>query len=239
MRLLTICPSRDRPELCKRMLESFDTTKTQSDTEIIVYVAEDDPQLGQYKELLKNRLHIIGVRRQLVKVLNHISCELYPDIPFYQEVNDDHIYRTQDWDRMLVRQIELQGNGWGISFGNDLMTNEPWHIVRHPSAAVISGNIVRTLGYFVLPELDHLFTDTYLRDIGEGINSYYRRIDIIIEHCHWISKKAEMDDNYKMVYSQESYIKARKIYYTWQKYQKSIDIDKLLKARKETCYVRQ
>ena len=231
MKLLTICPSCNRPELCKRMLDSFDATKTE-DTDIVVYVAIDDPQIGKYEDLLNGRLHIFAPRRSLVKALNYVSCGEYPDVSYYQEVNDDHIYRTPGWDKVLIDTIEKQGNGWGISFGNDLMTNEPWEVARHPSAAVISGNIVRVLKCFVLPTLDHLFTDTYLRDIGEGIGAYYRHKDIIIEHCHFISNKARMDDNYRYIYSQLSYRQARKKYYTWFRHDKRFDIQKIAEARK-------
>lgn len=230
MKLLTICPSRDRPELCKRMLDSFDATKT-LDSEILVYVSIDDPQIGKYEELLNGRLHIFGPRRHLVKVLNYVSTELYPDVPFYQEVNDDHIYRTIGWDEQLIDIIKRNGRGWGLACGNDLMTNEPWHIARHPSAALISGNIVRTLGCFVWPELDHLHTDKYLRDIASGIGSYYHLEKVIIEHLHWVSKKSQMDDNYRWVYSAESYAQANRIYHKWSKYQKQIDIEKIRQVR--------
>jgi len=231
MKLLSICPSRDRPELCKRMLESFDLTKSEG-TEILVYVSIDDPQIGKYEDLLNGRLHIFGPRRNLVQVLNYVSCELYPDIEFYQEVNDDHTYRTKDWDKELIQAIEVKGKGWGIACGNDLMTNEPWEVARHPSAALVSGNIIRTLGYFVYPEIEHLYTDTYLRDVAEGIESLFRLEDIVIEHCHFISNKAVKDDNYNQVYSSESYIYSRKMYQRWVRSQRDIDIQKLNKARK-------
>jgi len=229
MRLLTICPSRDRPELCKRMLDSFNATKSK-DTEIIVYVADDDPQLDKYKEILNDINHIIGWRRSLVQVLNFISTDRYPGVFYYQEINDDHIYLTKGWDRILINTIEAEGKGWGIACANDLMTNEPWEVARHPSAAIISGNIVRTLGYFVLPELEHLYTDTYLRDIGEGIKALFRLEGVVIEHCHWLSNKA-VKEAYVAVYDQEKFRVAYRVYHKWIKYQRKLDIEKLLKAR--------
>ncbi len=231
MKLLTICPSRNRPELCKRMLDSFDATKSEG-TEIIVYVSIDDPQIGKYEEILNGRLHVFEPRRHLIKVLNYVSCELYPDIQYYQEINDDHVYQTKGWDNLLIEVIEIKGRGWGIACGNDLLGNEPWKIARHPSGAVISGNIVRTLGCFVLPELDHLFTDTYLRDIAEGINSYFHLEDVIIEHRHWLTGKVDKDDNYDWVYNPENFRDAHRIYFIWIKYKRKLDIEKLIQARK-------
>lgn len=238
MKLLTICPSRNRPELCRRMIDSFEATKAQPDTEILVYISHDDPQLTKYEELLKDKLHIVGQRRHLVKVLNYISCEVYPGIEYYQEINDDHIFRTSAWDRELINTIETKGKGWGISFGNDLMTNEPWEIARHPSGAVISGNIVRTLKCFILPELDHLFTDTYLRDIGEGINAYFRREDIIIEHCHLVSKKAQIDDNYRYVYNPRTFQQGLRIYGDWHRNESKLYLQKIIEARERELQTR-
>jgi hypothetical protein len=130
MKLLTICPSRNRPDKLARMLESFYATR--SIAEIVVYISDDDPQLEENKKVLKDIPHIIGPRRTLVKALNYIACELYPGIEYYQEINDDHVYHTKSWDEALIGVIEA-GNGWGISCGNDLMTNEPWEVSRHPS----------------------------------------------------------------------------------------------------------
>lgn len=228
MKLLTICPSRNRPDKLARMLQSFLDTSNQG-TNIIVYVADDDPSIEEYKSMDYSKLIHFGPRRSLVKVLNYISTELIPGVPFYQEINDDHVYRTKNWDEVLIGAIRGNG-GWGISCGNDLMTNESWEIARHPSGAVISGNIVRTLGHFVLPELDHLFTDTYLRDIAEGIERYYHLTDVIIEHLHPISCKADSDKNYEWVYNPQNYMIAHKHYYKWRKYRKADDIAKLKEA---------
>jgi hypothetical protein len=228
-RLLAICPSRNRPKELARMLESFDGTQS-GKVELIIYIADDDPCLEDYRLALKNRQFIIGPRIPLVQVLNRIACKDYPGFEYYQEVNDDHVYRTQLWDKFLIKEIEEKGKGWGLACGNDLMTNEPWEIARHPSAAIISGNIVRTLGHFVWPELDHLGTDTYLRDIAEGIGAYYRRADIVIEHRHWL-KGVAMDDNYRWVYSQDQWRKSYQVLTDWKSNHATKEIDKIKQAR--------
>jgi len=231
MKLLSICPTRNRPELLKQMLESYRLTKT-VDAEMFVYVSEDDPRLNDYREVFNifGVKNIIAERRSVVKVLNYVSTELYPGIEYYQEVNDDHIYRTRGWDKAFINKIEQAGKGWGIACGNDLMP-EPWGIARHPSAAVISGNIVRTLGCFVLPAFDILYIDTYLRDIAEGINALYRMPEIVIEHFHWLNGRRKKDKNYDAVYAREMYSKFTPIYFNWAKYQRAQDIKKLKEAR--------
>lgn len=228
MRLLTICPSRNRPDKLARMLESFYNTRT-SETQIVVYIGEEDPRLKEYEQVLKGVNHRVGPRKSLVEVLNFMAAEEYPGLSYYQEINDDHVYHTKTWDEALIGAIEA-GGGWGISCANDLMTNEPWEVARHPSGAVISGNIVRVLDCFVYPGLDHLFTDTYLRDIAEGIGRYYHLTDVIIEHCHPISGKAERDEGYKLVYDHKAYNLAHRAFLQWLKLHKAKDIQKLKEA---------
>jgi len=227
-KLLVICPSRIRPNRLKEMLQSFDTTKSEG-TDIVVYVADDDPKIEEYKVLMQGRNLIVGRRRHLVEVLNYVSCELYPGMAYYGEVNDDHIYRTKGWDTTLMNFLEKRGGGWGIVCGADHI-NDNWYKFRHPSACVISGKMVRALGWFVLPLLQHMWTDVYLRDIAEGIGRLYHCPEVIIEHMHINACKASNDANYKWVYSQEQMKFGQETYENWKKKFYQETIEKLKKA---------
>jgi hypothetical protein len=213
------------------MLKSFDDTKSPG-TEIVIYVADEDPQLKQYIKILEGRHFMVGRRRYLVEIFNYISCSLYSDVDYYGEVNDDHIYRTKDWDNILINTIKEKGKGWGIACGSDLINND-WYRFRHPSACIISGNIIRALGYFVYPKLMHLYTDVFLRDIGEGIDSLFYVPEVIIEHMHGNVGKADLDENYKWIYSNEHHTISRQIYLEWCEQQRLIDINKIIKAKQK------
>ena len=45
------CPSRGRPELAKRLIDTATETQT-GDTEFLFYLNDDDEKLEQYKDLL-------------------------------------------------------------------------------------------------------------------------------------------------------------------------------------------
>lgn len=229
-RLLSFCPTRGRPHKLKDLLESFDKTKSVG-TEMLVYVAHNDDCLEEYKNVLNGRNFVIGEKnRCLVEVVNHITCELYPNMPYYQCLNDDHYIHTKGFDNILIDKIQRDGKGWGIAFGRSLVNEDIWKTFRHPSAEVISGNIPRTLGYYCTPLLQHLQADTFCRDIGEGINKIFRVMEVVIEHRHFINGKSEMDEGYRNVYSKEQ----QKI--GWDRYAEynnvyfNRDIDKILKA---------
>jgi hypothetical protein len=229
-KLLVICPSRSRPEKLKRMLESFYRTKSEG-TEIVIYVSDDDPLLEDYKPILEKENHVIGPRKTIVEVDNYFSCEVYPNIPYYGEINDDHVYSTFEWDKKLIQIIESCGGGWGLACGNDTV-HKNWHGVKHPSGAIISGNIVRTLKCFILPGLRHLGCDGYLRDLTEGVERLFYVPEVIIEHHHFVNKKADFnnDPNYKHIYTKEQIEHADKVLSRWHEKKKADDIIRLKNA---------
>lgn len=212
------------------MLESFDLTKSEG-TEIVIYVSEDDPCLEDYKPILKDRNHEIGPRKTLVEVDNYFSCGVYPDIPFYGEINDDHVYITHAWDKKLMEVIDFYGAGWGLACGNDTV-HKNWFGVKHPSGAVISGNIIRVLKCFILPGLRHLGADGYLRDITEPFERLYFVPDVIIEHRHFVNKKADFntDPNYKFIYTSEEEDHKNKTLNRWRHLKMSDDLKELSRA---------
>jgi hypothetical protein len=218
--------------MLKEMIESYRMTKTIRDSDLLIYVADDDPRLDDYRALFRifGVNHIIGENRTLAKVYNYITGKVYPDCDYYQEINDDHLYRTSGWDKAFIDKIETEGKGWGIAFGDDRLGVD-FNICRHPSGLIISGNIVRTLGYMVWPELDFRGVDSYYRDIGEGIGAFYRMMNITIEHRHWINGLRDKDSNFDAVNSAELCAKGQAVFNEWAKRRKHEDIDRLKKAR--------
>ena len=53
------CPSRGRPELAKRLVETAEST-AKHDVEILFYLNDDDPKLAQYKDLLDKKYYTVG-----------------------------------------------------------------------------------------------------------------------------------------------------------------------------------
>ena len=54
-----LCPSRGRPELTKRMVDSALAMASQP-IEIILYLNDDDPTLDEYKRLIDSKYYQIG-----------------------------------------------------------------------------------------------------------------------------------------------------------------------------------
>jgi len=140
-KLLSICSTRSKPELVMEMLKSFDETKSER-TEIVLYVWENDPKIEEYKKVLEGRNVIYGEKRFMGEVLNYISTEVYPNVPYYQNINDDHYFVVKGWDKMMTGVLD-DNNGWGVSYCKGKGG------AHNPNAEVISGKIVRAIGYYV------------------------------------------------------------------------------------------
>lgn len=247
---LVICPTRIRPEQAIAMYHTFKNTRAkikieydislkgtgekcgninpshyENISEIIFYIADDDPKLEIYKKELKNCAYIIDKRRTIIEVMNYIALELYPDKKYYSCIGDDNRYNTMDWDSEFIKEIETKGRGWGFAYGADKLQNK--NLIGNP---IISGNVIKALGYMALPALQHQYVDNSWTDIAVSINRAYYKENIVLEHLHPFAKKGQMDDNYKWVYQSGVGEQDKAAYIEWRKTAFIKDIQRVIKA---------
>ena len=230
--VLTICPTRGRPHIIHEMIDSFLDTASENNA-LLVYIHTDDPDLPNYKRLTYkydfNRIKFLfGPRLHLAEAYNTYATRFHA-FDYYAPINDDHVFLTKGWDEKLAEIIETQGKGWGIAGADDKLTD--WTKHKHPSGCLVSGNIVRTLGYMIYPTIRHIGIDTYFMKLAESINCLFLTKDVVIEHRHWVNGKRTLDANYKWVYSKEeqSYGMEALQHYLITQYE--FDVRKLKKAR--------
>lgn len=224
--LLSICVTRNRPHRIKEMLQSFKDTESSGD--IFIYLQEDDPTLGDYD--VKEYDHIIGERLYLSEAINKVALSIKPGYRYYQIIDDDMIYRTKNWDKVLIGTLEEKGGGWGIAFGRDIATDNNWHEHHHPTAPIIPKKNIDVLGHVLTPALRHFRLDTYLRTLYEGIDRFFRVPEVVIEHKHlWTDPKLR-DVNYNTVYGEEYVQFGEKNYTLWVQNCKDQEIRKLNEA---------
>jgi hypothetical protein len=58
-----VCPSRGRPQLAKRMIDSL-LKNPGCEVEILLYLNEDDSKLQEYKNLIDNKFISVGTDRR-------------------------------------------------------------------------------------------------------------------------------------------------------------------------------
>jgi tetratricopeptide (TPR) repeat protein len=220
---LVICPSRERVKKLTEMVDSFyDTTSPQ--TGLLVMLDDDDPNLEEYKEMLglKTAYHI-GKKNTLTHLFNE-GYKLFPDYRFYCLTNDDFVYKSAVWDIKLMSNI-IENGGWGISYGDDLLAHE-----KYPSHPMISGNLVKALGWLQLPALKHLCGDWVLGTLGKGLGRIYYDRTVIIQHKHPLDKETKPDAIFEKTNSLQMYAIDQDAYKRWIKTQARTDITKVINA---------
>jgi hypothetical protein len=204
---LTIVGSRNRPD---KTVECFEQLKKVSHISDFLLLINEDQQ-----DLYPN---IDGVKRVVVpaswgttstaKVNYLVDQKLHAGYFTVSGIDDDCRVTTDGWDLLL--SLPLKAKGYGISWGNDTIQNG-----RVPTKWTMTVNIIDALGFIAPPGLIHLFVDDFLARIGKELNSAHYAPNVMMEHHHWLNKKAEMDETYMESASRETWEHDERI---WNEY---------------------
>lgn len=224
--LAVITPTRERPRQFAELVRAIGTTAHGAVT-VLAGVDDDDP--SDYESELDRadagvRVVILrGPRKSLSAWTNELAAvALEAEKPrFLASLGDDHRPRTHGWDRKLIEAIEDLG-GNGFAYGNDLFQGP-----AVPTAWVESADVVRALGWMMLPACEHMYVDNAVYALGTASGRITYRPDVVIEHLHPLAGKADWDASYRDSNSKERYAADKIGYLTWQAEQLATDAAKV------------
>jgi len=198
MKLLTICVSWQRPELCKKMIESF--YKTKKIAELFIYICEDDPKLEEYKKVMKYFPKLdfeIGKHLYIAEVSNYVPT--IRDSEYYQMVNDDHEFVGEGWDEEMIAGLD-EHKGWRIAASympEELLGGQ----ANNPTAEIFSKKLIKAMGFYNFPGFRQFGCDRYIMDLGEDLGGILPFTGKILHNCwHGINRMDE-DDTARFIYS--------------------------------------
>jgi|TARA_R110000851_G_scaffold137485_1_gene273417 hypothetical protein len=172
------CPSRGRPELAKRLVDT--ATETQKgETEFLFYLNDDDPKLEQYRDLLDEKHYEIGPNQSTCWSWNLMCDKASHDVVML--MGDDVQVLTKDWDQKIVDQINKYEDKILMVVPTDgrrkgtksLDFHEPtlWGDTPLPAAHfAVHKNWTNTLGYLAPPFFWHWYVDTYTQTVARKLN---------------------------------------------------------------------
>lgn len=159
-----VCPSRGRPELAKRMVDSALCTAEEK-IEILIYLNDDDPELERYKELLDSKYYTIGPDRSPGYSWNLLAEKCSGDILFL--MGDDATFETPGW----VKKIEHAFDQFPDKIACVYPRVPGLKKTKNPHFCV-HRNWINVLGYFVPPHFWHWYVDTWTRELARGVDRY-------------------------------------------------------------------
>jgi len=207
--ILIITPTRKRFKRAKEMIAAWEKCTT-GNSEIVFYVDDDDPQLKQYQSLVRDKIRVeIGTEHGLCAGYNFLFNK-YPDYEFYAPFDDDQHLRTPDWEDVAIAKLRSHKN-WGLVYGDDQLQSQ-----NLPTAPILGGKLIRTLGWVGLPGLDHMYCDNVWMDVAKACDGLFYMPEIVIEHMHFFNGKAEKDETYELSDKPSLYSHDQAIYEKWK-----------------------
>lgn len=228
--LIVVTPSRGRPRQLAELVDAVRTT-TDGRVDVLGLVDVDDPERPAYKAL--PCAVWTGQRASLSRWTNYAAAALLGptqlEPPRYlASLGDDHLPRTRGWDLKLIAAIEAL-DGPGIAYGNDLYQGRAL-----PTAWVVSVEVVRAVGWMMLPACEHMYVDTAVLVLGQAADRIAYVPDVIIEHRHPLAGKAAWDASYRASNSRDRYNADAAAFETWRAEQLAAAADTVRALRHPT-----
>lgn len=200
MKISILCPTRGRPENCRRLVNSVRSSCTIM-PQLVLYVDDDDEAAGEYEELLRLSkiktndgkdeplILLRGPRITLSNCWNRCAEAATGEILMH--AGDDIVFKTKGWDDMVRRAfaafpdrlvfVHGEDGVWGNKFGTHGFLHRAW---------------MDAVGYFCPPYFSSDYNDTWFNDVFNALN---RRIFLPFEteHMHPLAGKAEWDKTHK------------------------------------------
>lgn len=199
-----ILPTLSRPKNLARVIESY--RDVQEDAPVVVFLWKDDPAFGEnlaqswppeWVVLVENeRFTACAAMRKAVRYA--------PKAAFYGFLADDVVFETP-WSKALA----YAADPCFVSYPSDGIQNEL--LCTH---FVCGGELVRELGYWALPGLEHSGVDLVWMVLGRNVPGLLKfRPDARWEHLHPLAEKAERDEIYE--YADSLRERDNEVYQEW------------------------
>ena len=190
-----LMPTRARPALARRFFQSVLNLSTNTDSvEVILYVDDDDTESHTLDcEGLAVR-RIIGPRVTMGEYNSRCLAEAKGEIIVL--VNDDMVVRTHGWDERL-RELDAEyEDKLYLAYGNDLFKGKKLCtfpiLSRRTCELLIDPFPAQYRGAFI----DYHLLDIFKRLEMLGENRIRYLEDVVFEHLHYRTGKAQIDETY-------------------------------------------
>jgi hypothetical protein len=182
--LAIMVPVRGRKANCERLLKAFHDTVDSADMYFIL--DPDDLETyegvdwGRARQLILDPRGMIGPKR------NFAADLLKDEYDALMCAEDDIVFGPKGWDTTLMSALASMG-GTGMVYPNDDRRTDI------PENVLISSNIVKALGWFCEPSMQHYYIDNVWADLGRGAGCLMFVPGVLFENFHYSMRKGSTE----------------------------------------------
>jgi len=181
-RLMIMVPVRGRKANCERLLQSYADTVESAD---MVFVLDPDDlhtyegvDWGRTRQVVLDPRGMIGPKR------NYAARMFMDEYDALMCAEDDITFgATRGWDTILMGELAAMGGSGMVYPDEDRRTDIPENVL-------ISTDIVKALGWFCEPSMQHYWIDNVWADLGRGAGCLRLCTDVKWENFHYTMGKA-------------------------------------------------
>jgi hypothetical protein len=183
-------PTRGRRAQCERLLASFSETAS-PDTDIAFILDADDQDTYEGMDWGRAARAVLEPRGYLAGKLNEMASAVADTYPVLMWCGDDHVFKTPQWDKLMLDSLEdLGGSGW--VYPDTKRRNDV------PEIWMCSSDVVKALGWFANPKLNHFLLDNSIAELGKRSGLIRWCPQAVVEHLHYsICEETEHDETYQ------------------------------------------
>lgn len=199
-------PTISRPANVTRLIESYNDVKEKA--AVVVFLWKDDPSFAENmaQKWPKEWLVLVEGERFTAAEAMRRAMRYAPRASFYGFLADDVVFHTQ-WSTALAEAAVP----CFVSYPDDGIQHE--QLCTH---FVCGGELIRALGYWALPGLEHSGLDLVWMNLGYNVPGLLRyRPDVQWDHLHPIAHKGKKDKIYE--YADSLREQDNTVYQSWLK----------------------
>lgn len=187
------CPTYQRPEALAELAETWE--KYESGKKLVVRVWSGDKFGKDYaeREWPESWEFYVSDKELFTPAMNEFFGK-YPDEPHYGFIADD-IRLTQEGS---LAYLENLAEPFFIAYPNDTIQRE-----RLCTHYCVGGDLVRTMGWFSPPFLQHGYTDQVWKLLGQGAGLLRYAPQVVFYHKHFLRNRTAYDEGYAKIYAKD------------------------------------
>ena len=185
-------PRGRRGRSARRLLETFRETASDALTSCSSSIRDDqDTYAGMDWETASAAVAELAPREYLAGKLNKTALAMTDLYKVLMWAGDDVAFRTPAWDKIMLAALDdLGGSGW--IYPDDKRRSDV------PEHWMVSSDVVKALGWFANPMLDHFYLDNSIAELGKRAGLIRWCPQAVVEHLHYsVCAETEHDALYQ------------------------------------------